>query len=170
MVCIKMGSIYLKIIRRLGEGVSAKRFAVEFFWARTFYLLVTKRGFGKEVRRRILLGTYILSAGYYDAYYGKAQIARDILKKEFAREFKNVDLIATPTSTSVAWKIGEKSDPVSAYLEDIFTVTANIVGVPAMSVPSGFSEVEGKKLHVGNHFKASHGRDDLFFANVKKQI
>ncbi|OGI60900.1 glutaminyl-tRNA synthase (glutamine-hydrolyzing) subunit A [Candidatus Nomurabacteria bacterium RIFCSPHIGHO2_01_FULL_38_19] len=127
------------------------------------------RGFGKEVRRRILLGTYILSAGYYDAYYGKAQIARDILKKEFAREFKNVDLIATPTSTSVAWKIGEKSDPVSAYLEDIFTVTANIVGVPAISIPSGFCEVAGKKLPLGIQFMAPHGGENLLF-DVGKQF
>ena len=126
------------------------------------------KGFGKEVRRRILLGTYVLSAGYYDAYYGKAQIARNVLKKEFAREFREVDLIATPTSTSVAWKIGEKSDPVSAYLEDIFTVTANIVGVPAMSVPSGFSEVEGKKLPLGIQFMAPHGGEDLLFDVGKK--
>jgi len=132
------------------------------------YMLTRGAGFGKEVRRRILLGTYVLSAGYYDAYYGKAQIARNALKKEFAEAFKSVDLIATPTSTSVAWKIGEKSDPISAYLEDIFTVTANIVGVPAISLPSGFSEIEGKKLPLGIQFMAPHGGESLLFAVGKK--
>ncbi len=120
-------------------------------------------GFGKEVRRRILLGAYVLSAGYYDAYYGKAQIARNLLKKEFDKTFKEVDFIATPTVPFIAWKIGEKNDPLSAYLADIFTVTANIVGVPAISVPSGFSEVEGKKLPLGIQFMASQEREDLLF-------
>ena len=127
------------------------------------YLLTKGAGFGKEVRRRILLGTYVLSAGYYDAYYGKAVIARDILKKEFARVFNEIDVIATPTAPFVAWKIGEKSDPLSVYLADIFTVTANIVGVPAISVPSGFTEVEGKKLPLGVQFMAPHGAEDALF-------
>lgn len=121
------------------------------------------KGFGKEVRRRILLGTYVLSAGYYDAYYGRAQMIRSMLKKEFAEAFKTVDLIATPTAPFVAWKIGAKSDPLSTYLADIFTITANIVGVPAISVPSGFSEVEGKQLPLGIQFMSSHGREDLLF-------
>lgn len=132
------------------------------------YMLSKGAGFGKEVRRRILLGTYVLSAGYYDAYYGKAQIARNALKKEFARVFKTVDFVVTPTSTSVAWKIGEKSDPLSMYLADIFTVTANIVGLPAISLPSGFSEVEGKKLPLGIQFMAPHGAEDLLFEVGKK--
>ncbi len=127
------------------------------------YLLTKGAGFGKEVRRRILLGTYVLSAGYYDAYYGKAVIARDLLKKEFARVFNEIDVIATPTAPFVAWKIGEKSDPLSVYLADIFTVTANIVGVPAISVPSGFTEVEGKKLPLGVQFMAPHGAEDALF-------
>lgn len=127
------------------------------------YMQTRGAGFGPEVRRRILLGTYVLSAGYYDAYYGKAQLARNMLKKEFEKTFENVDLIATPTSTSVAWKIGEKSDPISAYLEDIFTVTANIVGVPAISLPSGQKEVDGKKLPLGIQFMAPHGREDMLF-------
>ena len=126
------------------------------------------KGFGKEVRRRILLGTYVLSHGYYDAYYGKAGMVRNELKKEFARAFDNVDFIATPTAPFVAWQIGEKSDPLSVYLADIFTVTANIVGIPAISVPSGFSEVEGKKLPLGIQFMASHGREDLLFEVGKK--
>ncbi len=127
------------------------------------YFLTRGAGFGKEVRRRILLGTYVLSAGYYDAYYGKALIARDILKKEFTKAFTEVDLIATPTAPFVAWKIGEKSDPLSVYLADIFTVTANIVGVPAISVPSGFSEVANKKLPLGIQFMAPHGAEELLF-------
>jgi len=132
------------------------------------YKLTKGFGFGKEVRRRILLGTYVLSAGYYDAYYGKALIARDALKKEFQKAFIDVDLIATPTAPFVAWKIGEKNDPLSVYLADIFTVTANIVGVPAMSIPSGMIEVEGKKLPLGIQFMAPHGGEDLLFEVGKK--
>ncbi|MFH1233364.1 MAG: Asp-tRNA(Asn)/Glu-tRNA(Gln) amidotransferase subunit GatA [Patescibacteria group bacterium] len=132
------------------------------------YLLTRGTGFGKESRRRILLGTYVLSAGYYDAYYGKAEMARNALKKEFVKAFKDVDFIATPTAPFVAWKIGEKSDPLSVYLADIFTITANMVGVPAISIPSGFSEVEGKKLPLGIQFMASHGAEDLLFEVGKK--
>lgn len=126
-------------------------------------------GFGQEVRRRILLGTYVLSAGYYDAYYGKAQMIRNMLKKEFSKAFENVDLIATPTAPFIAWKIGAKSNPLSMYLADIFTITANIIGVPAMSIPSGFSEIENKKLPLGIQFMAPHGREDLLF-EVGKQF
>jgi len=132
------------------------------------YMFTKGEGFGKEVRRRILLGTYVLSSGYYDAYYGKAQIARRALKKEFAKAFGDVDVIATPTVPFVAWKIGEKSDPLSVYLADIFTVTANIVGVPAISVRSGFVEIEDKNLPLGIQFMASHGREDLLFEVGKK--
>jgi len=132
------------------------------------YMQTKGAGFGPEVRRRILLGTYVLSAGYYDAYYGKAQIARNKLKKEFEKAFNDVDIIATPTSTSVAWKIGEKSDPLSVYLADIFTVTANIVGVPAMSLPSGVVEIEGKELPLGIQFMAPHGAEELLFEVGKK--
>jgi aspartyl-tRNA(Asn)/glutamyl-tRNA(Gln) amidotransferase subunit A len=132
------------------------------------YRLTKGAGFGKEVRRRILLGTYVLSAGYYDAYYGKAQIARNALKEEFIKAFSEVDIVATPTAPFVAWKIGEKSDPLSVYLADIFTITANMVGIPAISIPSGFSEVEGKKLPLGIQFMASHGAEDLLFEVGKK--
>jgi aspartyl-tRNA(Asn)/glutamyl-tRNA(Gln) amidotransferase subunit A len=132
------------------------------------YKFTKGKGFGREVRRRILLGTYVLSAGYYDAYYGKAQIARDALKKEFEKAFKEVDFIMTPTAPFVAWKIGEKSDPLSVYLADIFTVTANMVGVPAISVPSGFSEIEGKKLPLGIQFMAPHGGEEMLFEVGKK--
>lgn len=132
------------------------------------YLLTKGAGFGKETRRRILLGAYVLSAGYYDAYYGKAQKARIALRKEFKELFSEVDLILTPTSPIPAWKIGEKSDPLSMYLADIFTVTANLVGVPAVSLPSGFMEIEGKKLPLGIQFMASHGREDVLFEIGKK--
>jgi aspartyl-tRNA(Asn)/glutamyl-tRNA(Gln) amidotransferase subunit A len=133
------------------------------------YLLSKGTGFGKETRRRILLGAYVLSAGYYDAYYGKAQKAQIALKKEFNDLFSKIDLILTPTSPIPAWKIGEKSDPLSMYLVDIFTVTANIVGVPAISIPSGFAEVEGKQLPLGIQFMAPHGREDILF-NVGRQF
>ncbi|MFZ1019640.1 MAG: Asp-tRNA(Asn)/Glu-tRNA(Gln) amidotransferase subunit GatA [Minisyncoccia bacterium] len=132
------------------------------------YKLTKGVGFGKEVRRRVLLGAYVLSAGYYDAYYGKAQIARNELKKEFEKAFKEVDIIATPTAPFVAWKIGEKSNPLSVYLADIFTITANMVGVPAISIPSGFSETEGNKLPLGIQFMAPHFREDLLFEVGKK--
>jgi aspartyl-tRNA(Asn)/glutamyl-tRNA(Gln) amidotransferase subunit A len=118
-------------------------------------------GFGPEVRRRILLGTYVLSSGYYDAYYNKANLVRSMLKKEFERVFKDVDVIATPTSPIPAFTIGEKShDPLSMYLADIFTVPVNIVGVPAISIPSGKTSLE---LPLGVQFIAPHMREDLLF-------
>jgi aspartyl-tRNA(Asn)/glutamyl-tRNA(Gln) amidotransferase subunit A len=96
-------------------------------------------GFGKEVRRRILLGTYVLSHGYFDAYYGKALTMKEHIKLELNKVFEEVDVIATPTTANTAFKFGEKSsDPVSMYLEDIFTVPANITGDPAISIPIGF--------------------------------
>ena len=110
-------------------------------------------GFGKEVRRRILLGTYVLSAGYYDTYYGKAGAVRRLIKDDFDKALdasKNgVDVIATPTTPTVAFGIGEKSDPLSMYLADIFTVPANITGLPALSVPMGVVKDKGVELPVG---------------------
>ena len=93
-------------------------------------------GLGDEVRRRILLGTYILSAGYFDAFYNKAVVAREVLKQEFKKVFNEVDVIMTPTSSIFPWKFGEKNDPLAMYLADIFTVPANIVGSPAISIPT----------------------------------
>lgn len=122
-------------------------------------------GFGREVRRRIILGTYVLSAGYYDAYYGQAMAARDILRTEFKAAFDAVDAILTPTTPYPAWKIGEKTTPLENYLADIFTVTANIVGVPAISVPSGFTS---NHLPLGVQFMSAHGREDVLFAIGKK--
>lgn len=125
-------------------------------------------GFGREVRRRILLGTYVLSAGYYDAYYGRACAVKEMLRREFIEIFKDVDIIATPTTPTPAFKIGEKiGDPLQMYLADIFTVPVNIVGVPAVSVPSGFVDEGGKKLPLGVQFIAPHFREDALFVAGK---
>lgn len=98
-------------------------------------------GFGSEVKRRILLGSYALSAGYYDAYYRKALKVRTLIKRDFDDALKRVDAIVTPTSPCVAWKLGEKfGDPLTMYLSDIYTITANLATVPAISLPCGFSE------------------------------
>ncbi len=98
-------------------------------------------GFGAEVKRRIMVGTYALSAGYYDAYYLKAQKIRRLIKNDFVGAFGEVDVILGPTTPNLAWKLGEKNaDPVSAYLEDIYTITANLAGIPGLSMPAGFVE------------------------------
>ncbi len=120
-------------------------------------------GFGAEVRRRIILGTYVLSSGYYDAYYGKAGLARQKLTKEVMLALKNTDAIATPTTPCPATKLGEKSDPLSMYLMDIFTVTANLTGNPAISIPMGTVTREGKALPVGIQFTALHGAEQTLF-------
>lgn len=120
-------------------------------------------GFGKEARRRIILGTYVLSSGYYDAYYNKAMMARKIITAEFEAVFKNVNAILTPTTTSPAWKIGEKASPLENYLADIFTVTANIVGMPAISLPSGFASVDGKNLPLGIQLMSPHMCESTLF-------
>lgn len=101
------------------------------------YKEVRRAGFGTEVSRRIMLGTFALSSGYYGKYYAKAQIARESVKADFTRIFSEVDLIAGPTMPSIAFKLGEKSDPLSMYLSDILTVPANLAGIPAISVPCG---------------------------------
>jgi aspartyl-tRNA(Asn)/glutamyl-tRNA(Gln) amidotransferase subunit A len=107
---------------------------------REMYFKTREEGFGAEVKRRIMLGTYVLSSGYYDAYYAKAQRVRTLLKQDYARAFEKCDAILTPTAPSVAFKIGEKSDdPLAMYLNDIYTVSANMAGVPGISVPCGLS-------------------------------
>lgn len=114
------------------------------------YLDTRKYEFGSEVKRRIMLGTYALSSGYYEAYYLRAQKVRTLIKKDFEKAFQQVDLILTPTAPTPAFKIGEKTeDPLEMYLADIFTITANIVGVPAISVPGGEIAIEDKKLPFG---------------------
>ena len=112
------------------------------------------QGFGTEVKRRIMLGTYALSAGYYDAYYRKAQQVRTLLARDFEEAFKKVDAIVTPTSPSAAFKLGEKvDDPLSMYLADIFTVTANLAGIPGISVPCGETK---DKLPIGLQILGKH--------------
>jgi aspartyl-tRNA(Asn)/glutamyl-tRNA(Gln) amidotransferase subunit A len=114
------------------------------------YLDTREYGLGAEVKRRIMIGTYALSSGYYEAYYLRAQKVRALIRKDFERVFTKVDLILTPTTTGPAFKIGEKTDdPLSMYLEDIFTVTANIIGVPAISVPASTVKIDGKNLPIG---------------------
>jgi aspartyl-tRNA(Asn)/glutamyl-tRNA(Gln) amidotransferase subunit A len=110
-------------------------------------------GFGAEVKRRIMLGTYALSAGYYDAYYLKAQKVRTLIRQDFDRAFESYDVLATPTSPTVAFKIGERADdPVQMYLSDVCTLPINIAGVPGISIPAGF--VDG--LPVGLQFIGRH--------------
>jgi aspartyl-tRNA(Asn)/glutamyl-tRNA(Gln) amidotransferase subunit A len=107
---------------------------------RQMYRKTRAEGFGPEVKRRIMLGTYVLSAGYYDAYYRKAQQVRTLIKNDFVNAFKNCDAIITPTAPTPAFAIGEKvDDPLAMYLNDIYTVTANLAGIPGLSVPCGLS-------------------------------
>ncbi len=107
---------------------------------RTMYGRTREQGFGTEVKRRIMLGTYVLSAGYYDAYYLKAQQVRTLIRRDYDRAFEQVDVVAMPTSPTPAFRIGERvSDPLQMYLADIFTVSANLAGLPAISVPCGFT-------------------------------
>jgi len=104
------------------------------------YQEVRRANFGTEVRRRIMLGTFALSSGYYGKYYAKAQVARENVKRDFARIFAEVDVIAGPTMPTIAFRLGEKSDPLSMYLTDILTVPVNLAGIPAISVPCGKAE------------------------------
>ncbi|PKL83783.1 MAG: Asp-tRNA(Asn)/Glu-tRNA(Gln) amidotransferase GatCAB subunit A [Ignavibacteriae bacterium HGW-Ignavibacteriae-3] len=111
------------------------------------YMNSRTEGFGSEVKRRIMLGTYVLSSGYYDAYYRKAQKVRRLLKEDFDRAFGEVDFILTPTTPTTAFKIGEKtSDPLAMYLEDIYTTSANLAGLPGINIPAGFDQ---KNLPIG---------------------
>ncbi len=120
------------------------------------YMQTRAKGFGAEVKRRIMLGTYTLSSGYYDAYYKKAQQVRTLLKRDFDEAFKTVDLILTPTTPTAAFKMGEKTDdPLQMYLADIFTISVNLAGVPAISIPCGFTSNNlpiGLQL-IGRHFE-----------------
>jgi len=97
-------------------------------------------GFGAEVKRRVMLGTYALSAGYHDAYYGKAQRVRTLIQRDFQKAFERVDVIVAPTTPTVAFKMGEKEDPLSMYLNDVFTIPVNLAGLPGLSVPAGFTK------------------------------
>jgi aspartyl-tRNA(Asn)/glutamyl-tRNA(Gln) amidotransferase subunit A len=109
-----------------------------------------EEGFGQEVKRRIILGTYVLSSGYYDAYYLRAQKVRTLIRRDFTDAFEKVDAIICPTSPDVAFKAGERSDdPLKMYLADIFTIAANLAGICGLSLPCGFASVDGKSLPIG---------------------
>jgi aspartyl-tRNA(Asn)/glutamyl-tRNA(Gln) amidotransferase subunit A len=114
------------------------------------YRRTREAGFGHEVKRRILLGTYVLSSGYYDAYYLRAQKVRTLIRQDFQKAFEQCDVIATPTSPTAAFQLGEKTeDPLKMYLADVFTIAVNMAGLCGLSVPCGFVEEKGKKLPVG---------------------
>lgn len=114
------------------------------------YVRTRSEGFGEEVKRRIILGTYVLSSGYYDAYYLRAQKVRTLIRQDFTKAFEKVDALICPTSPEVAFKIGERSgDPLKMYLADIFTIAANLAGNCGISLPCGFANVEGSRLPVG---------------------
>jgi aspartyl-tRNA(Asn)/glutamyl-tRNA(Gln) amidotransferase subunit A len=98
------------------------------------------KGFGAEVRRRLMIGAYVLSAGYYDAYYGQAQKVRTLVRRDFDEAFAREDLIVAPTTPGVAFKLGEKEDPIQMYLNDIFTIPVNLAGLPGISIPGGFTQ------------------------------
>jgi aspartyl-tRNA(Asn)/glutamyl-tRNA(Gln) amidotransferase subunit A len=120
-----------------------------------------KEGFGAEVKRRIMLGTYALSSGYYDAYYLKAQKVRTLIKQDFDEAFKKFDILVTPTAPAPAFGIGEKvDDPLQMYLSDIFTISANLAGIPAISMPCGFSR-EG--LPIGMQLLAGLFQEEKIF-------
>lgn len=126
------------------------------------YLQTRGSGFGAETRRRIILGTYVLSAGYYDAYYGQAVRVREVIKQDFARAFNQVDAIVLPTAPTTAFKLGEKtSDPLQMYLEDVFTVPVSIAGLPAISIPTGKDQ---NNLPIGTQLIAPPWREDRLFA------
>jgi aspartyl-tRNA(Asn)/glutamyl-tRNA(Gln) amidotransferase subunit A len=130
------------------------------------YKLTRDRGFGAEVKRRIMLGTYSLSAGYYDAYYKKASQVRTLIKSDFEEAFKKCDVIATPTSPTPAFKLGEKiDDPLTMYLSDIFTISCNLAGIPGISIPCGLTgeglpvglQILGRPLDEATVLKAAYG-------------
>ena len=125
-------------------------------------------GFGEEVKRRILLGTYVLSSGYYDAYYAKAEAVRELMREELAHVFTSVDLVLTPSAPTVAFTFGAHADPVSIYKQDIFTVPVNLTGVPAISIPGGVVQKGDKSLPVGVQYIAPHGGDTRLFDIGKK--
>jgi aspartyl-tRNA(Asn)/glutamyl-tRNA(Gln) amidotransferase subunit A len=125
------------------------------------YMKTRSQGFGAEVKRRIMLGTYALSSGYYEAYYRKAQQVRTLIKRDFEDAFSKVDVILTPTSPTAAFRAGEKtSDPLQMYLSDIFTISVNLAGVPAMSVPCGFTS---NNLPIGLQMIGRHFDEESIF-------
>lgn len=143
------------------------------------YMKTRQEGFGPEVKRRIMLGTYALSAGYYDAYYGKAQAVRTLICEDFRAAFKDVDLIVTPVTPTPAFKLGEKSeDPLQMYLSDIYTISVNLAGLPAIAMPCGFSkaglpigvQLIGRPFEEETLLRAAHAYEQSTQWHLKKAI
>ncbi len=125
------------------------------------YTQTRSEGFGSEVKRRIMLGTYVLSSGYYDAYYIKAQKVRTLIQNDFLEAFKKFDVLLTPVTPSPAFKLGEKADdPLEMYLSDIFTININLAGLPGMSLPCGFTKTG---LPIGMQLIAKHFAEEKIF-------
>ncbi len=143
------------------------------------YMKTRQEGFGPEVKRRIMLGTYALSSGYYDAYYGKAQAVRTLICQDFTEAFKEVDLIVTPVTPTPAFKLGEKSeDPLQMYLSDIFTISVNLAGLPAIALPCGFSraglpiglQLIGRAFQEETLLRAAHAYEQSTQWHLKKPV
>jgi aspartyl-tRNA(Asn)/glutamyl-tRNA(Gln) amidotransferase subunit A len=138
------------------DGVRYGYRAPEYTDLRDMYIKTRTQGFGAEVKRRLLIGTYVLSHGYYDAYYLQAQRIRKLIAQDFAEAFRTCDLILGPTSPSVAFDLGAKTaDPVQMYLSDIYTIAVNLAGLPGMSIPCGFGDKQrpvGLQI-IGNYFQ-----------------
>ena len=136
-------------------------------------------GFGSEVKRRIMLGTYVLSAGYYDAYYGKAQAVRTLIRQEFNSVFKEVDLLITPTMPTLPFELGEKlQDPLQMYLSDVYTISASLAGIPAISLPCGFSktglpigvQIMGRPFEEDKVLRAAHAYEQATDWRKKRPV
>ncbi|WP_455243617.1 Asp-tRNA(Asn)/Glu-tRNA(Gln) amidotransferase subunit GatA [Petrachloros mirabilis] len=143
------------------------------------YMKTRQEGFGPEVKRRIMLGTYALSSGYYDAYYGKAQAVRTLICQDFTEAFKDVDLIVTPVTPTPAFRLGEKSeDPLQMYLSDIYTISVNLAGLPAISLPCGFSksglpiglQLIGRAFEEETMLRAAHAYEQATQWHLKKPV
>ena len=141
---------------RYGLSVDAERIA-------DVYAKTRGQGFGDEVRRRILIGTFVLSSGYVDAYYRRAKAVRSLIRADFDHVFESVDAVVTPTTPAPAFRFGEKADPVAMYAEDIFSVPANLAGVPAISVPMGTVSRDGTNLPIGFQVIAPHRGESTLF-------
>jgi aspartyl-tRNA(Asn)/glutamyl-tRNA(Gln) amidotransferase subunit A len=143
------------------DGVRYGLRAEESAELRSMYRRTREEGFGAEVKRRIMLGTYVLSSGYYDAYYLKAQQVRSLIREDFARAFGRCDAVVTPTAPTPAFRLGEKvDDPLAMYLNDIYTVTANLAGIPGLSVPCGLSSAG---LPIGMQLLGPHWSEPVLF-------
>lgn len=146
---------------RYGERVSGEDLLAEY--------LNTRALFGDEAKRRILLGTYVLSSGYYDAYYAKAEAVRTLMREELNKVFENVDLVVTPTTPTPAFKFDEKKDPLAMYQQDIFTVPVNLTGVPAISFPMGMVKRDSIDLPVGVQYIVPHSGEARLF-DIGKRV